>query len=166
MSGTRQTLILPSVRFLPRAFCEALGKCKRCRVLDIMHSAKSLALGIRVVSGSVIDPGRRSAHAMHSVELHAHERALLAIRTSPRSESRVLRETRSPVLIQAARSSASAATGLWLAHPCNYQHMPTRRAWPMWTRTTRAHTRAMLPSHTHEHELVRVCYSTDSTNTC
>ena len=52
MSGTRQTLILPSVRFLPRAFCEALGKCKRCRVLDIMHSAKSLALGIRVVSGS------------------------------------------------------------------------------------------------------------------
>ena len=53
MSGTRQTLILPSVRFLPRAFCEALGKCKLCRVLDIMHSAKSLALGIRVVSGSV-----------------------------------------------------------------------------------------------------------------
>ena len=52
MSGTRQTLILPSVRFLPRAFCEALGKCKLCRVLDIMHSAKSLALGIRVVSGS------------------------------------------------------------------------------------------------------------------
>ena len=53
MSGTRQTLILPSVRFLPRAFCEALGKCKLCRVLDIMHSAMSLALGISVVSGSV-----------------------------------------------------------------------------------------------------------------
>ena len=52
MSGTRQILILPSVRFLPRVFCEALGKCKHCRVLDIMHSAKSLALGIRVVSGS------------------------------------------------------------------------------------------------------------------
>ena len=68
--------------------------------------------GYTGITWTLIDPGRRSAHATHSVELHAHERALLAIRTSPRSESRVLRETRSPVLIHAARSSASAATGL------------------------------------------------------
>ena len=68
--------------------------------------------GYTGITWTLIDPGQRSAHATHSVELHAHERALLAIRTSPLSENRVLRETRSPVLIQAARSSASAATGL------------------------------------------------------
>ena len=68
--------------------------------------------GYTGITWTLIDPGQRSAHATHSVQLHAHERAFLAIRTSPRSESHVLRETRSPVLIQAARSSASAATGL------------------------------------------------------
>ena len=69
--------------------------------------------GYTGITWTLINPRQRSAHTTHSVQLHAHERALLAIRTSPRSESHVLlRETRSPVLIHAARSSASAATGL------------------------------------------------------
>ena len=51
--GTRQRSWSPSVHVSPSAFYDALSKVALCRVLDIMHSAKSLALGIRVLSGSV-----------------------------------------------------------------------------------------------------------------
>jgi len=52
LGGTRQRLVSPSVRFLPSTFWQALSKKALCRVLNILHSAKPLALGISGVSGS------------------------------------------------------------------------------------------------------------------
>jgi len=48
---------LPSVDSLPSVLGLALGKGCLCRVSDIWHSAKELALGIVELSGSVMGLG-------------------------------------------------------------------------------------------------------------